>query len=156
VRAERRGSSAPLRAVVPEVRLARRSALACALLVPIAAVVGHVVGQRPGALGAATGAAILGGLSIASLPIYAWAARRGRSAIASAAIGGIVLRLGLASTAFAVCSRIDALSMTALAAGLVAALVLSLGAELRLVATDRRLTWIDTTGARSAHGRTPA
>ncbi len=142
--------------MVPELRLAGRAVLACALLIPVAAVVGQVVGQRPGALGAGTGAAILGGLSIASLPLYAWAARRGPSDVAGAAMGGVALRLGLAIAAFALCSRIDALSLPALAAGFAAALAVTLGAELRLVATDPRLTWIDTTGARAARERTPA
>lgn len=154
--AERREPIARPRAVVPEVRLASRAALSCALLVPVAAAVGQAIAQRPGALGAATGAAILGGLSLASLPLYAWAARRGTSTVARAALGGVALRLGLALAAFALCSRIDALSMPALAAGLVAALVGTFVAELRLLATDRRLTWIDTTGARAARERTPA
>lgn len=128
---------------VPEVRLAARAAVTALALAPVAAAAAVPFAGPAGALGAGAGTAIVGLISLVCLPLHVWAGRRGVGAVTGAAVGGLVLRLTLAVTGFAVAATVDGLSMTSLAVAVGVALAATVAAEMRLAASDPRHWWID-------------
>jgi len=127
----------------PEARLATRATLTCAVLAPVAALVALPLAGVPGAIGAASGVAIIGLLSAVMLPLHHWAGGRSTQVVVAVACTGLGLRLALAAGALTISARLTVLSPASLAIGFVVALVAVTAAEMRLVASDPRHAFID-------------
>lgn len=129
--------------VTPEVRLAVAALRACAILAFPAALIGLLTGGRAAAAGAVTGVGIVAALVLVSMPLYRWGASRPAGTVVRVAALGVTIRLVLAAVLLAVAAQIPGLEATALAAGLVSALLATQMAEMIAATRDPRLFWVD-------------
>jgi hypothetical protein len=114
-----------------ERQLARHLAARAAMLAPVVVLVALLVRGGDGALGAAIGVAVVALNFLVAAALTSYAIPFGPGAIAGAALGGYVVRLGVVFGVLAALRGVDAVDM--------ASLVLTIaGAHLALLATEVR------------------
>ena len=116
---------------------------ATAVLALLAAGIGGLTGGRAGAFGALAGVALVALLGLGSSLALVWAAARGPRAALGALGGGVVGRLVVYALALAGLARTEWVAWPSLAGAVVVSLVVTLGLELRELARQPRLFWVE-------------
>ena len=116
-----------------ERQLARHLAARAALIAPVVVAVAWLVRGGDGALGAAIGVAVVALNFLAAAALASYAAPLGPGAIASAAMGGYVLRLGIVFVVLLALRDVDAVDMASLVITIAFAHLALLAVEVRSV-----------------------
>ena len=139
-----------------ERQIGRHLAVRALVVAPAVVLLAGVLRGADGALGSGIGLAVVALNFLAAAALASWAARIGPGAIASAALGGYVVRLGIVFVVLLALRDVDAVDLASLVITIAAAHLLLLAFEVRSVRLSLAEPGLRATGPATTDLPTPS